>query len=164
MSSFLQDLPAQLVPPYPTGGLEGVFSACLVVCFGYGGHMSLVFPGLLGVMKRPSEYKSALSIAFSMKTWAFMIFPGIFFFAFGADTRPNFLHNMPKSDLTALATILMTSQIALMFALVLNPVFYLLEVALGIEYQVRSRDARDTRHFSIRPPPPGLLRLPSLAP
>eukprot|EP00668_Euglena_longa_P011568 GGOE01013975.1.p1 GENE.GGOE01013975.1~~GGOE01013975.1.p1 ORF type:complete len:481 (-),score=132.16 GGOE01013975.1:311-1753(-) len=109
----------------------GLISVTARSCFAYSGHV--VFPGILRVMKRPADFPSAMSASFVTITAIYVSFSALCYHTFGAATKANVLENLPVGPLRAMGLLMITAHINVAFCLYLNPVFYLLEEAAGVE-------------------------------
>eukprot|EP00668_Euglena_longa_P000705 GGOE01000854.1.p1 GENE.GGOE01000854.1~~GGOE01000854.1.p1 ORF type:complete len:461 (+),score=151.06 GGOE01000854.1:75-1457(+) len=124
----LRSHPVEFAPGSTAAGLVSVTARS---CFAYGGHA--VFPGILRVMRQPTEFPAALTVSFVLISCIYVLFSALCYSTFGAGTKENVLENLPPDKLRDASLLMVTIHINAAFCLYMNPVFYLIEERLGVE-------------------------------
>ena len=140
LSIAFEDLPLRPQAAPQALSFRGLVLSAARSCFAFAAHG--VFPGILRVMRRPDEFPAAIVAAFSCAGCIYLPFSALCYYTFTAHTQDNIFENLPMGPLRTIGVLMITAHVTVAFSLMLNPVFYLMEEALGIEIPSGAQQTR----------------------
>eukprot|EP00667_Euglena_gracilis_P007634 EG_transcript_7709 len=126
---------------YDPPTLPGLLTSAATTSFAYGGHV--MFPSIIQVMRKPQEFPRALSISFNILYVVYFFFTLLCYYTFGSDIHDNVMKNLPETAFRTASLLLITAHVVFAYSLYMNPVFYLMEVELGIESPTGAAQTRE---------------------